>query len=71
MGADAGVFEIEPAGLGVAEQALDGPSFTVVVEGLPGVIAIGDDDEPFIVSQPLGSVVHAMARRGGSVPPQK
>ena len=51
--AEAGVLEVEAAGLGVAKETFDGPAPAVGRERQPGR-AVGGDDEPLAALEPLG-----------------
>ena len=53
---EAGVLEIEAAGLGVSEEAFDGPALAVGREGGAGRGVGGDDEEGPVVETPGGEV---------------
>ena len=55
-GDEPGVLEVEAAGLGVAEEALDGPALAVSREGGAGRGVGGDDEERAVVETPGGEV---------------
>ncbi len=61
---EAGVLEVEAAGLGVAEQTLDGPALAVGVAGGAG-LGIGGEDQPLAppitVPEGLGDEAQAVA----------
>ncbi len=52
---EAGVFEVEAAGFGVAEQAFDRPALAIGGESLSGG-DIGNDDQPLVLQTPGGEV---------------
>ncbi len=52
---DAGILKVEASGLGVAEQAFDGPSLAVGGQRLSGR-DVGDHDQPFAVETLGGEV---------------
>ncbi len=57
---EAGVLEVEAAGLGVAEETFDGPAPAIGGERLTGS-AVGGDDQPLAGLEPLGGEAEAVA----------
>ncbi len=57
---EAGVLEVEAAGLGVAEQTFDGPALAVGVEGEAGP-GIGGEDQPLAIAEGLGDEAETVA----------
>ncbi|WP_207210014.1 hypothetical protein, partial [Tropicimonas sp. IMCC6043] len=47
------ILEVEPSGLGIAEEAFDGPSFSVDIEDACPLHRTGDN-EAFSMATPLG-----------------
>lgn len=50
----AGVFEVEAAGLGVAEQTFDAPASPVDLKRPPRLDGVGHHQQPFAAGQALG-----------------
>ena len=63
---EAGVLEVEAAGLGVGEEALDRPALAVGVEG-GARRQVGDDDQPLVLEPPGGEAEEGGAAGEGLV----
>ncbi len=48
-----GILDVEAAGLGIREEAFDAPATPIEMQGTPGVLHIGRDDEALLSPDPL------------------